>query len=722
MDPRPARRGLRIPAETRTKPPSAQARACNFSRPEGTHESEIVNDLTTLKKTSPSPSRRAPVRSDLGFHYDLHAKAEDTQLGLRADPRNLAAMLRRMRPDFVQTDCKGHPGYTSWFSKTPGASVPAALKKDALAQWREATRQLGLPLHCHYSSVYDTAAIARHPEWAAQSLEASALKPGQNAGAPLGSRACLRSGYLDELLIPQLRELIDRYDVDGFWLDGDIWAVDVCYCPRCRDAYREQTGAEPPESPEDPGWSAWWNFTRETHEAWVTRICDAVHTHRPGVRVCANWLQTFNAPGEPKAPTDWISGDNNCVYGLDQSRCEARFLSTRGKPWDIMLWGFYFPTWDEKFIHNSFKSFDMLAQEAAIILSFGGALQFYDHPKGLRDGRLVGWHMDRLGEVAKFVRSRLPLCRDSETVPHIAVLHSEHHFRATAKGTNLFFNVDTAPVKGAVFALLESHLGVDVLDEWALLPRLAEFPMIVVPEQHAMSDAMVAALTAYVENGGTLLLTGAETGARWPDRFLGVTGRKTLTDPLLFFPVRGESGSVHSATCRLIKPKGAEPFGELARTDEIAGTSLGHPAATIHRWGRGQVAFVPFNLFRNFQKNRFIQTRRFVEDLVAALKVPWTATVEALRGVDVAYRRQGDTLLAHFVNRTNGIPNQPENGAVDDIPFVGPVTLRWRLPKRPASVELAFEKGDLEWTWSRGILTVRVPRLRIHAAVVIRPR
>ncbi len=30
---------------------------------------------------------------------------------------------------------------------------------------------------------------------------------------------------------------------------------------------------------------------------------------------------------------------NEIVNG--KSRCQARFVSTRGKPWDIMLWDFY---------------------------------------------------------------------------------------------------------------------------------------------------------------------------------------------------------------------------------------------------------------------------------------------------------------------------------------------------------------------------------------------
>ena len=100
-----------------------------------------------------------------GLHYDLHAGHGDTELGLRAKPQELARMFKLAAVDFVQTDCKGHPGHTSWFSKTRGASVPPKLKADALKGWREGTRRLKLPLHCHYSGIWDMAAGAKHPDW-----------------------------------------------------------------------------------------------------------------------------------------------------------------------------------------------------------------------------------------------------------------------------------------------------------------------------------------------------------------------------------------------------------------------------------------------------------------------------------------------------------------------------------------------------------------------------
>ena len=48
-----------------------------------------------------------------GLHYDLHGAKDDTVLGTKAQPELLVPMLKIMAPDFVQTDCKGHPGARS---------------------------------------------------------------------------------------------------------------------------------------------------------------------------------------------------------------------------------------------------------------------------------------------------------------------------------------------------------------------------------------------------------------------------------------------------------------------------------------------------------------------------------------------------------------------------------------------------------------------------------
>ncbi len=663
-------------------------------------------------------------RCTFGFHHDLHADATDTALGARCE--TLVDMLRLTGAEFVQTDSKGHPGLTTWDSRIPGATVAQGMVHDVLAAWRAATRTLGVPLHAHYSGIWDQSAAAAHPDWRLLTADGTpGGAPYTIPGWPTNPEAllCPRGPYLEELLIPQLREMIDRYGVDGFWIDGDIWAMQPCYCPCCTAAYAAETGDTPPTDPADPRWAGWWGFTLRGFEAYVTRYCDAVHAHAPGVLVCSNWLQTFRHPGAPTVPTDWISADNTPVWGLDGSRCQARFVSTRGKPWDIMLWDFYASHGlTERHSPWVTKPVQMLLQEAAVVLAFGGHIQACDAPWapcGLRTGEHVPWRLARVREMGRFVKARRALCRDTETLPQIAVLHSEHHARATVAGHNLFWDVDVAPVEGALFSLLEGHYGVDILDEWALLPRLADFPVIVAPEQHAMSAEMVEALKAYVAGGGKLLVTGAAAVERFGAAFLGVTPGTVVEHATYHLPAADGAVPLFSAAWRLVAPAGGRALCTLGTTPLLDEYLLPHPGAVLTRRGKGTVCYVPADLFRDFAVNRYPLTRALVSRLVRRLAGRLDLEVQAPTCVDIALRRKGRRTLIHCLNRASGLPNVPNSGAVDEIPPVGPITVTLRRSAPPQSVRLAFERAPLAWTYADGTLRITLERVHIHAAIVV---
>ncbi len=647
-----------------------------------------------------------------GFHYDLHVGENDRDIGKRCDVDRLAGLFKQAKADFVQADCKGHPGYTSWFSKTPAASVGPGVVKDALKVWRAATRKLGLPLHCHYSGIYDKAASAKHPDWAAKSHD----------GKPI-DRMCPRGPYLDELMIPQMLELIDNYNVDGFWIDGEFRVLGPCYCDRCRKAFTQRTGLEvPPTDSSDPNWVAWLNFTRESFEEYVTRYCDAVHRHKPGTLVCSNWLQTCRHPGEPKVPTDWISGDNPSLpgWGLDATRCEARFISTRGKPWDLMLWCFNFshgyaenPDWTPVM-----KPVQMLQQEAATIVAFGGNVQTCENPfNGVRDGRLAQWRMKRLGELVRFVKSRRTLCQGTESIPQVAILNSEHHVRNTPGDS--IPEADISSMQGAVFSLLECHYGVDVLDEWALLPRLGDFPVVVVPEQDRMSDAMADALAGYVSSGGRLLVSGAKSFGRFGADFLGVGEGKLVAKAVYHVPALDGAVPVFSDPWRLLGAGSAKSLAPVGRTLLRDEELLPHPAATLNRVGKGSVAYIPCDVFREFTRSRYPLTREFVRDVMRALYGKPDIKVDAHACVDVVLRRKGAMDIVHLINRNPGLPTPPSSGGVEEIPPVGPITISMKMDRKPRKVELAFEKGKLTWKYGAGWLKVEIPSVHIHAAAVV---
>jgi hypothetical protein len=56
---------------------------------------------------------------------------------------------------------------------------------------------------------------------------------------------------------------------------------------------------------------------------------------------------------------------------------------------------------------------------------------------------------------------------------------------------------------------------------------------------------------------------------------------------------------------------------------------------------------------------------------------------------------------------------------IEDIPAIGPVTAKIRLPSAPSRVHDAITGADIPWTQNAdGQIEVTVPRLRIHAALV----
>ena len=335
--------------------------------------------------------------------------------------------------------------------------------------------------------------------------------------------------------------------------------------------------------------------------------------------------------------------------------------------------------------------------------------------------------MKRLAEVGKFVKARKALCRDTETIPQIAVLHSEHHARKHT-GTNLHWGVDVAPVQGAVFSLLENHHGVDILDEWALCATgclqpvqscLSAFPLVVAPEQDDMSEAMVEALKKYVRSGGKLIVSGSIAFERFGGEFLGVASAKVEEKATYHVPAADGAVAIYSNTWRLVKARGAKAIGRLGKTALLDDRLIPHPAATINKVGKGMVAYLPFDAFRFFDRCRYPMLRVFVGDVVRALKPGFSVRVSAPTCVDVILRKKGNRTLVHLINRASGIPNRPNDGTIDEIPRVGPVKVEVDVSKKPRQVALAFENGPMRWKYVSGKIVAMIQSVHIHAALAI---
>lgn len=641
-----------------------------------------------------------------GIHYDLHANAGDTELGRELTAEHLGERLRRVRPDWIQADCKGHPGYTSW--PTAVGSTSPGVVNDALRIHRDVTRELGIKLGMHYSGVWDSRAIELHPDWARR----------DQAGQPDPNMTCRLSGYDAELMIPQMLEIVEKYDVDGFWVDGENWASKPCWCDRCRTEFTRRTGVtEIPQTAGDAHWDAWLAFHRDLFVEHVTRYADAIHARKPTCLVCSNWMYTVRQPDPISAPVDYLSGDYDWAWGANRAAVEGRLLDGRGKSWDLMAWGFTKtgamsanPPW-------VMKTAVHLCQELAEVIALGGAVMVYNTPQ--RTGWLTGWHQDLLAEVAEWCRARKDVCFGSTSASQAAVLHLASHYYACNQP---LFNYGEAvqPVEGALHALLETHRSTDILTGEAALRRLSDYALVVAPEQTRLSPEIIAALEAFAQAGGHVLMSGAHLATDCPDLVGATPDGAAITDQTTYLPVGGRAVPV-SGPWQGVKPlAGTRIVAYRLAQQEPDKDATDQAVVTRRPVGRGSITAIHGPLFRDYFLGHYPLLRRFIGGLVEGLDIPWEATVEAPPRLELIARRKDGALVINLIHRGAGEALSPNRVIVEELPPVTDIVLRIRRDAPPASVIVAPDGAPARWSYAEGMLTVEMPRVEIHSAVVVR--
>jgi alpha-L-fucosidase len=639
-----------------------------------------------------APKRLTRAESFLGIHFDFHAGPDCNQIGKNTTREMIENVITQVRPDYVQIDCKGHPGLSSYPTNV-GNRAPGFVG-DPLRLWRQVTAEQGVALYMHYSGVWDSEAIRQHPEWGVINAD----------GKTHGNATSRWSPYADKLLIPQLRELAGDYGVDGVWVDGECWASAPDYSDAAIKAFREETGiADVPRKPGEPRWFEFLQFNREAFRRYLRYYIAEVKATHPDFQICSNWAFTDHMPEPVTAPLDFLSGDYNPDDSVNSARLSGRYLTRQGVPWDLMAWSF---SRNKTADGRDQKTAVQLQREAAIVIALGGGFQAYITQK--RDGSIREERVPVMAEVAKFCRARQAICHHMEQAPQVAVLFSTAaHYRRS----NGLFSRDLARINGVLQALVESQQSVEIQSEHHLAGRMAQYPLIVVPEWEYLEPAFETELLAYVEGGGNLLLIGPGSAALFQAQ-LDVTadgGVVSAKDCRLAY--NGQEAAITGQVQKAKLGAGCRPLGEVRMSDGAA-----VPAAGICQLGRGKIAATSFTFGQGYGETRNDVMRRFLNDLARELFPSPMVEVKGSSDVDVVVGRQGDKLTVSLINTSGPHQSAP---VVDAISPVGPIDLTIRQATKPAKVTLEPAGISLPFGYQDGAIRVTVPRVDIHEIVVV---
>lgn len=652
--------------------------------------------LLVVAQTQKSPVKLKRADCFFGVHFDLHASEDIMDAGKTLTAEMIDTFLTKVRPDFIQIDCKGHPGISSYPTKV-GFHVKG-FEKDPLKLFREITAKNNVALFMHFSGVWDGKVVKEHPDWAI--IKAN--------GERSTEKTSFFSPYLDTYMIPQLKELSD-YRVDGAWIDGECWAVEPDYGEASLKRFTKETGiTEIPRKSSDKYYPEFMEYTRNLFREHLNKYITAIHEYNPGFQITSNWAYSSLMPEKVNTDVDYLSGDVTPQNGVYRSAFEARCLAPQGKPWDLMAWGF---SWNGGKMPMSVKSSVQLEQEAAEIMAMGGGVQFYFQQN--RDLSLKPWLATTLSEIATFCRARQQFVHKAKAIPQIALLYPTASYEKN--GSRPFSN-GTGMLQGALNLVLDGQQSVEILMEHHLRGNMRQYPLIIIPECDYLESSFLEELKKYAADGGNLLIIGAET-AKLFEKELGIKSLVEGDEQQAFIAIPGKIGAIRSSVANVELMPGVASFANFYNSSDFRDKGK-NIASSVNNFGKGKVAGIYFNAGSAYLEYKSPVLRDVIGNQIIGLFPDPLVKVTGSHLVHVATNQLNGKMFVSLVNVAGEHTNQTAIG-YDEIPSIKDLTVSIRTVKKPAKIILQPEGKSLKFDFQHGISKVVISELAIHSILEV---
>ncbi len=654
---------------------------------------------------------------------DMHIPDCDERFLARLDPAEYVETIASGGITSTMLYCVSHVGLALYPSKV--GPVHAALRgKDFVGEVMRHCQQREIAVVAYYSAVYNNAIFLREPGWRIRPLEGEAVYESSRYGV-----CCPNSPYRD-FAVAQTEELCRAYPFNGIFFDMLFWPY-VCYCDYCRARFEREAGAQPPEVVDwhNPTWMAFQRARERWMKEFAGELTAAVRRARPSMTVTHQMSPVLHGwvlgmPYSLAEHCDYCSGD---FYGpaIQQSLvCKIyEAISTR-KPFEFHT-SRCVHLWD----HVTMKSAARLETQASLAPAHGSAFMFIDaiDPEGTLNRGVY----ERIGRVFAKLAPYEPYLGGSLTADVAIYVSPESRFdfrengvpvNRQAPGASNMSLAASMPhlnaVMGAAKALQEAHLPFAVVTP-ANLADLNRYRVLLLPDVLVMSDAEIAAIRAFVAQGGALYASGrtslvAENGVPRADFGLaevlgvsyqgtGATGLSFITprEPALASVVEPQDHLIHHGGQLQVVATTAEVLATvtLPYYPETGGTVLRPSFASIHsnppgptgsapavclaRWGQGLACYAAGAI----EAEEHAISRDLVAALVRRLQGgPARVEAEAPRFVEL-------TVFAKEAEQRLNISLVSLRDAEEPLPCRAAVRVRLRRGERPVALR-ALPSGE----------------------------
>jgi hypothetical protein len=547
--------------------------------------------------------------------------------------------------------------------------------------------------------------LQQKPEWFMRDRQGNPTPVFSHA--PALYQTCVFTSYFSEYTPAVMREVNDRYDVDGLYANGwPNFNVPSCWCNACRKVA-------------EPG-------TAEYHRAYTDRCVEIWDLYdRIAKEKSPGNLFFGNLGGGVRSGLDlkrlgehalWFNADNQGRTGASpawgaaqQGRVARAVMKGRTVTNVTGAWSTGSPMW-----RNAHKS--PAEAESWMAQSVASGMVIWYHWLGAQTGlgedrrwketgrRFLSWHARH---EKHFV--------NKQTIANVGIV--------LAQRTQTFYKPpvpgDTAEcVEGFYYALLEDRTPFDFVHEDDLSPdTLRKYSALILPNVAFLSDAQCRQLEFYVRSGGSLLATfetglydergrarsdfglgklfgiqkiGAPQGARGfmnssyfrieqPHEIVrGFEGTNWIPGSEWRVPTRADGRPVMT----VVPPFTAYPteatYTDVPRTDE--------PALVLRELGRSRLVYLPGDVGRTAWRSGHPDVNRLIQksvDWMVRGRRPLQVDGDGV--VEIFAWETGPGFALHVLNYNN--PNLHRGSIRRHYP-VGPQKVRWQLP-RPVTIRTA---------------------------------
>jgi hypothetical protein len=400
-----------------------------------------------------------------------------------------------------------------------------------------------------------------HPDWVQRGIDGrpSVFVGGEGRvfWVPEGTESawlCPTTAYR-EYFINRVKRLAQT-GLDGLWGDvpllSDIVGVWPCTNETCAAKFRAETGLEQPtvNNWDDPVFRRWVSWRHGVIHEFEQAVLTGARSVRPDFQLIVETV-TMDYSACTVQGLDAASFDDGDVLRVWEVDCVSDETGMRSAPADdwismavMMRHGRGCAGKNPSWVISYGKETD--DAESVMALAIASGLRPYETQIPLLNntvgdawrGRMYGWLKDNndvwTGRSANPVAvlfssaSRDFVDRNAGGGLYTSTNPEDRLWWATEPSDSAKALPYLGEYRGICKALIHAHIPYDVVTTPHLTPEgVAAYPVLVAPRPAALSDTDILSLKAYVESGGTLLITGGSDAGVF-DQNGGLRGQPAL--------------------------------------------------------------------------------------------------------------------------------------------------------------------------------------------------